>query len=201
MAFRVPVPDASVVDLTVRLCKETDYDTVKCEVRQASENELRGILCYTEEDIVSTDIIGSGCSSIFDAKAGIALNENFMKLISWYDNESGYSNRLVDLISFMYKKDTEHECAEKKKEDLCASMDKPKDALKDAPKTSASNPGKPPGKNPGGAPAKSPGKDQGKSPAKDQAKKPVKDKGKSPGKDQGKKPAKGKGTTPGKGKK
>lgn len=110
MAFRVPLPTGSVVDLTLRLCKETDYETLKCEVKHAAENELRGILCYTEEDIVSTDIVGSGCSSIFDAKAGIALNSTFMKLITWYDNETGYSNRLVDFINFMYKKDSEGQC-------------------------------------------------------------------------------------------
>ncbi|KAJ8916662.1 hypothetical protein NQ315_000307 [Exocentrus adspersus] len=117
MAFRVPLPTGSVVDLTATICKEADYEKIKCAVREAAENELRGILCYTEEDIVSSDIIGSGCSSIFDAKAGIALNGHFIKLISWYDNESGYSNRLVDLVNFMHQKDSEAECATKKKDD------------------------------------------------------------------------------------
>lgn len=196
MAFRVPVPDASVVDLTVKFCKDTDYETVKCEVRQAAENELRGILCYTEEDIVSTDIIGSGCSSIFDAKAGIALTGNFMKLISWYDNEAGYSNRLVDLITFMYEKDKEQECAAKKQEQMCAGMEKAKEATK-SPASSPNAAGGAPGKDKG----KSPGKDQGKKSAKDQGKKPGKDQGKKPGKDQGKSPAKSKGKPSGKGKK
>ncbi|KAJ8956327.1 hypothetical protein NQ318_015065 [Aromia moschata] len=117
MAFRVPVPDASVVDLTVRLSSCADLEKVKCAVRNAAEGEMHGILAYTEEDIVSTDIIGTPYSSIFDAKACIELNGKFMKLISWYDNENGYSNRLVDLICFMSKRDAEAECDKPSKGD------------------------------------------------------------------------------------
>ncbi|GBG61851.1 hypothetical protein CBR_g23805 [Chara braunii] len=98
MAFRVPTADVSVVDLTVRLAKPASYDAIKKCVKEASEGSLKGILGYTEDDIVSTDIIGDSHSSVFDAKAGIALNDNFVKLVSWYDNEWGYSNRVADLI-------------------------------------------------------------------------------------------------------
>lgn len=115
MAFRVPVADVSVVDLTVRICKPAKYDNIKLEVCEASESYLNGILGYTEEEIVSTDVLGSGCSSVFDAKAGIQLNENFVKLIAWYDNEVGYSNRLVDLVKFMNRKDKQAECANQEK--------------------------------------------------------------------------------------
>ncbi|VEN46186.1 unnamed protein product [Callosobruchus maculatus] len=107
MAFRVPVPTASVVDLTVRICKPTDYEKIKCTVKQAAEGSMCGILGYTEEEIVSTDVIGSPYSSIFDANAGIMLNENFVKLVSWYDNEAGYATRLVDFVQFAKKKDDE----------------------------------------------------------------------------------------------
>nr|ABK00063.1 cytosolic glyceraldehyde-3-phosphate dehydrogenase [Mesostigma viride] len=103
MAFRVPTPDVSVVDLTVRLEKGASYDAIKAEIKRASENELKGILAYTEDAVVSTDFIGNKHSSIFDAEAGIALNDNFVKLVSWYDNEWGYSNRVVDLIAHMAK--------------------------------------------------------------------------------------------------
>ncbi|XP_068665788.1 glyceraldehyde-3-phosphate dehydrogenase 2, cytosolic-like [Aristolochia californica] len=98
MAFRVPTVDVSVVDLTVRIEKSATYDEVKAAIKEASEGKLKGILGYTEEDLVSTDFIGDQRSSIFDAKAGIALNSNFHKLVSWYDNEWGYSTRVVDLI-------------------------------------------------------------------------------------------------------
>ncbi|XVE56638.1 hypothetical protein DITRI_Ditri04bG0026700 [Diplodiscus trichospermus] len=98
MAFRVPTVDVSVVDLTVRLEKAASYDAIKGAIKEASEGELKGIMGYTEEDLVSTDFVGDSRSSIFDAKAGIALNDNFVKLISWYDNEWGYSSRVVDLI-------------------------------------------------------------------------------------------------------
>ncbi|XP_022738312.1 glyceraldehyde-3-phosphate dehydrogenase, cytosolic-like [Durio zibethinus] len=101
MAFRVPTVDVSVVDLTVRLEKPASYDEIKAAIKEASEGELKGILGYTEEDLVSTDFVGDSRSSIFDAKAGIALNEKFAKLISWYDNEWGYSCRVVDLIIHM----------------------------------------------------------------------------------------------------
>lgn len=105
MAFRVPVPNVSVVDLTVRLGKEASYDEIKAKVKEASEGPLKGILGYTEEDVVSSDFIGDNHSSIFDAKAGIPLNGKFVKLISWYDNEFGYSSRVIDLIKYMQTKD------------------------------------------------------------------------------------------------
>jgi glyceraldehyde 3-phosphate dehydrogenase len=98
MAFRVPNPDVSVVDLTVRLEKAATYDEIKKAIREASEGPLRGILGYTEDEVVSSDFIGDPRSSIFDAKAGIQLNNNFVKLIAWYDNEWGYSHRVVDLV-------------------------------------------------------------------------------------------------------
>lgn len=105
MAFRVPVHNVSVVDLTVRLGKPATYDAIKAKVKEASEGPLKGILGYTEDDVVSSDFIGDNHSSIFDAKAGISLNDNFVKLISWYDNEFGYSSRVIDLIKFMQSKD------------------------------------------------------------------------------------------------
>jgi len=101
MAFRVPTPNVSVVDLTVRLEKGGSYDDVKAAIKAASEGSMYGILGYTEDDVVSNDFIGDARSSIFDAKAGIALNDKFVKLVSWYDNEWGYSNRVVDLIKHM----------------------------------------------------------------------------------------------------
>ncbi|QCD93525.1 glyceraldehyde 3-phosphate dehydrogenase [Vigna unguiculata] len=101
MAFRVPTVDVSVVDLTVRLEKGASYDEIKAAVKEASEGSMKGILGYTEDDVVSTDFIGDSRSSIFDAKAGISLNNNFVKLVSWYDNEWGYSTRVVDLIRHM----------------------------------------------------------------------------------------------------
>lgn len=98
MSFRVPVADVSVVDLTVRLNKPATYDQIKMAMKVASEGELKGILGYTEEDVVSTDFLGDARTSIFDAKAGIALNDNFVKVVAWYDNEWGYSNKLIDLV-------------------------------------------------------------------------------------------------------
>lgn len=97
MAFRVPTADVSVVDLTVRLEKSTSYDEIKKVFKAASEESLKGILGYTEEPVVSQDFISDARTSIFDAGAGIELNSNFFKVISWYDNEAGYSNKLVDL--------------------------------------------------------------------------------------------------------
>ncbi len=105
MAFRVPTADVSVVDLTVRLEKAASYDEIKAAVKKASENELKGILGYTEDAVVSTDFIHDARTSIFDAEAGIALNGNFVKLVSWYDNEWGYSNKVVDLIQHMAEVD------------------------------------------------------------------------------------------------
>ncbi|KAL4653200.1 hypothetical protein ACB092_01G286100 [Castanea dentata] len=98
MAFRVPTINVSVVDLTVRLENKASYEEIKAAIKEESEGKLKGILGYTEEDVVSTDFVGDSRSSIFDAKAGIALNDNFVKLVSWYDNEWGYSSRVIDLI-------------------------------------------------------------------------------------------------------
>jgi len=98
MAFRVPTPDVSVVDLTVNLEKATSYEAVKSAMKAASEGAMQGILGYTEDEVVSTDFLGESCTSIFDAGAGIALTDTFMKLVAWYDNEWGYSCKCVDLI-------------------------------------------------------------------------------------------------------
>jgi len=106
MAFRVPTADVSVVDLTVRLEKPATYDQIKETVKAAAASpELKGILGYTEDQVVSADFIGDSHSSIFDADAGLALNPNFVKLISWYDNEYGYSHRVVDLIVYLFSRD------------------------------------------------------------------------------------------------
>ena len=105
MSFRVPTIDVSVVDLTCRLAKPATYEEIKAAVKKASEGELKGILDYTEDDVVSSDFLGDPHTSIFDAEAGIALNDNFVKLVSWYDNEWGYSNKVVDLISYISKVD------------------------------------------------------------------------------------------------
>lgn len=105
MAFRVPTINVSVVDLTCRLAKPAKYDEIKAAMKEASQGALKGIMAYTEDAVVSTDFIGEACTSIFDADAGIALNDNFVKLVSWYDNEWGYSNKVVDLITHMAKKD------------------------------------------------------------------------------------------------
>ena len=101
MAFRVPTMDVSVVDLTVRLEKGASYDEIKQAMKEASEGPLKGILGYTEDAVVSSDFIGEECTSVFDAEAGIALSDNFVKLVSWYDNEWGYSNKVIDLIAHM----------------------------------------------------------------------------------------------------
>ena len=105
MAFRVPTLNVSVVDLTVKLAKPASYDDIKKTIKASAEGELKGILAYTEEDVVSSDFIGEACTSIFDAKAGIMLNDSFVKLISWYDNEWGYSSKVLDLIAHMAKVD------------------------------------------------------------------------------------------------
>jgi len=101
MAFRVPTPDVSVVDLTVRLEKAASYDEIKAAIKEAAEGPLKGILGYTDEEVVSTDFLGDTRSSIFDAAAGISLNPHFVKLIAWYDNEFGYSHRVLDLIEYI----------------------------------------------------------------------------------------------------
>merc|ERR1712183_686192 len=106
MAFRVPTPDVSVVDLTVRLAKECSYDDIKAAMKAAaSSGPLAGFLGYTEDDVVSQDFIGDVRSSIFDAEAAIQLSSQFVKVVSWYDNEFGYSNRVIDLLKHMQKVD------------------------------------------------------------------------------------------------
>jgi len=106
MAFRVPVSDVSVVDLTCRIEKAAKYEDIKAAIKAASETEhLKGILGYTEDEVVSSDFLTSTYSSIFDAKAGISLNDHFVKLVSWYDNEYGYSARVVDLIKYLHSRD------------------------------------------------------------------------------------------------
>ena len=107
MSFRVPTLDVSVVDLTVRLSRDTTYEEICAAVKEASEGRMKGILGYTNEDVVSSDFIGDPRTSIFDEKAGIMLNPRFVKLVAWYDNEWGYSNKVLDLISHMAKVDAE----------------------------------------------------------------------------------------------
>jgi glyceraldehyde 3-phosphate dehydrogenase len=101
MSFRVPTVNVSVVDLTCRLARPAKYEEIKAAMKAASEGPMKGIVAYTEDDVVSTDIIGEPCSCVFDAKAGIALNDHFVKLIAWYDNEWGYSCKVLDLIMHM----------------------------------------------------------------------------------------------------
>jgi glyceraldehyde 3-phosphate dehydrogenase len=101
MSFRVPTLDVSVIDLTCRLEKATDYEAIKAAMKKASESDLKGILGYTEDEVVSSDFIGDARTAIFDAKAGIMLNANFVKIIAWYDNEWGYSSKLLDMIAYM----------------------------------------------------------------------------------------------------
>jgi len=108
MSFRVPTPDVSVVDLTCRLEKPATYEEICKTMREASQGPLKHIIGYTEDEVVSTDFLGDSRSSIFDAKAGIALNSNFVKLIAWYDNEWGYSNRVIDLLVHVAKKSVGH---------------------------------------------------------------------------------------------
>jgi glyceraldehyde 3-phosphate dehydrogenase len=105
MAFRVPTPDVSVVDLTFKTAKPTSYKEICAAMKEASENGLTGILGYTEDEVVSMDFRGDTRSSIFDAKAGIELNSNFFKVAAWYDNEWGYSCRVVDLMLYMAQKE------------------------------------------------------------------------------------------------
>ena len=105
MAFRVPTLDVSVVDLTVNLEKSATYEEICAVIKKASENELKGILGYTNEDVVSSDFVGERCISVFDEKAGIALTDNFVKLVAWYDNEYGYSAKTVDLLLHMAEVD------------------------------------------------------------------------------------------------
>ena len=103
MSMRVPTLDVSVVDLTVNLAKPAKYEEICAAMKEASEGELKGILGYTEDAVVSSDFLGCPLTSIFDAKAGIALTDTFVKVVSWYDNEIGYSNKVLDLIAYMKK--------------------------------------------------------------------------------------------------
>merc|ERR1712125_277789 len=105
MAFRVPTPDVSVVDLTCALDKPAKVDEIVAKVKEAASGPMKGVLDWTEDEVVSTDFVTDKRSSIFDVKAGIALNDNFVKLVTWYDNEWGYSNRLIDLAIYMHKVD------------------------------------------------------------------------------------------------
>lgn len=105
MAFRVPVADVSVVDLTVKLTKSTSYEEICKVIKENAEGAMKGILAYTDEEVVSSDFIGTRFSSIFDQRAGIALNNQFFKIVAWYDNEMGYACRVVDLLAFMAKKE------------------------------------------------------------------------------------------------
>ncbi|KAL3421271.1 glyceraldehyde-3-phosphate dehydrogenase [Phlyctema vagabunda] len=107
MSMRVPTSNVSVVDLTVRIEKGASYDQIKAVIKKAAEGPLKGVLAYTEDEVVSTDLNGDTHSSIFDAKAGISLNDNFVKLVAWYDNEWGYSRRVLDLLSYIAKVDAE----------------------------------------------------------------------------------------------
>ena len=102
MAFRVPTPNVSVVDLTVNLEKPATYAEICAELKRASENEMKGVLGYTEDAVVSTDFNGCSFTSVFDAAAGIALTDTFVKLVSWYDNETGYSHKVLDLVAHIY---------------------------------------------------------------------------------------------------
>lgn len=103
MSFRVPTPNVSVVDLTVRLEKPATYEEIKKVIKDAAEGSMKGVLGYIEDDVVSTDFNGETLTSVFDAKAGIALNDKFVKLVSWYDNETGYSHKVLDLIAHISK--------------------------------------------------------------------------------------------------
>jgi glyceraldehyde 3-phosphate dehydrogenase len=103
MAFRVPTPNVSVVDLTVNLAKPASYDEICAAMKEASEGELKGIMGYTEDAVVSNDFLGDARTSVFDATAGIALTDTFVKLVSWYDNEWGYSNKVLDLVAHISK--------------------------------------------------------------------------------------------------
>ncbi len=103
MSFRVPTPNVSVVDLTVNLSKPATYDAICAKMKEMAEGELKGVLGYTEDAVVSTDFLGEVCTSVFDAKAGIALTDTFVKVVAWYDNEIGYSNKVLDLVAHISK--------------------------------------------------------------------------------------------------
>ena len=105
ISMRVPTLDVSVVDLTAKLAKPATYEDICNAMKEASEGELKGVLGYTDEDVVSSDFLGDTRTSIFDKKAGLSLTDTFVKVVSWYDNECGYSNKMVDLIAYMYSVD------------------------------------------------------------------------------------------------
>jgi glyceraldehyde 3-phosphate dehydrogenase len=105
MSFRVPTADVSVVDLTCRLEKAATYEEIKSAMKAAADGPMKGIMGYTEDEVVSTDFVGETCTSVFDAKAGIALNDHFVKLVAWYDNEWGYSCKVIDLLMHMAEVD------------------------------------------------------------------------------------------------
>lgn len=109
MAFRVPVPDVSVVDLTVRLQKATSYEQICERIKDASRNDMRGVLAYIDQPLVSNDFIGNTCTSIFDAQAGIGLNEHFYKLVAWYDNEAGYARKALDLACYVHNNTSQND--------------------------------------------------------------------------------------------
>src|SRR5690606_10444592 len=104
MSFRVPVPNVSVVDLTVRLKNPATYEEICAKMKESADGELKGIVGYTEDAVVSNDFIGDPRTCIFDAGAGIQLSDKFVKLVAWYDNEWGYSNKVVDLVAYVSKK-------------------------------------------------------------------------------------------------
>jgi glyceraldehyde 3-phosphate dehydrogenase len=104
MAFRVPTSDVSVVDLTVELEKDATYDEICAAMKQASEGSMKGVIGYTDEKVVSTDFRGDSCTSIFDAEAGMALDDSFVKLVSWYDNEWGYSSKVLEMVRVVANK-------------------------------------------------------------------------------------------------
>ena len=104
-AYRIPTADVSIVDLSVRLSKNTTYEEICAAMKEASEGSLKGVLKYTEDPIVSTDLVGEECTSIFDAKAGLMIGDNFAKVVSWYDNEYGYSKKILELVEYMYSVD------------------------------------------------------------------------------------------------
>lgn len=151
MSFRVPVPTGSVVDLTARLCKDSCMDEINSKLKCACQNEMKGIMKYVDEPIVSHDIIGSPYSSIYDATAGIMLGNRFVKLISWYDNEYGYSVRVVDLLEYMIAKDA---CAGASAAPKASGSCKHDTGKKAGP--SKPGPSKPPAKAPPKPPAKGP---------------------------------------------
>jgi glyceraldehyde 3-phosphate dehydrogenase len=121
MSFRVPTADVSVVDLTCRLEKPAKYADIRGALKAASEGSMKGIIGYTEDDVVSADFIGESCTCVFDAKAGIALNDHFVKLIAWYDNEWGYSCKVVDLVRHMAEVDRSSDCEPQSSEMAAAS--------------------------------------------------------------------------------